>query len=208
MLKITKIEKHKRNKERYHIYMNDQYYFTVDEDILVKFRLLKGSEFDEDFIESVIKEEEKSRAKNYALKLLNYKRRTEKEIYEKMKEKGYDEENIEFAIEFLKSYNYIDDLEYAKCYVKDKYNLKKLGKQRIKTELYNKGIRDNIINEVIKDVIDDDNEYDKALELARKKLSTTYKNDDKVALYRKLGGFLQRKGYSFDIVKKVLNELI
>ena len=83
-----------------------------------------------------------------------------------------------------------------------------MGKERIKRELYAKGIDKEIINNQIEEIVDDDDEYEKATEMAIKKLETTYKNDDKNAKYRKLGGFLQRKGYSMNIVFKILKELI
>ncbi|NLW21899.1 MAG: hypothetical protein GXY88_01370 [Tissierellia bacterium] len=50
-------------------------------------------------------------------------------------------------------------------------------------------------------------EYERALELARKKISS-YKKDNRDAIYRKLGGFLQRKGYSYDCIMKVLKEIV
>ena len=68
-----------------------------------------------------------------------------------------------------------------------------------------KGIDDDIIETVL--VEDKDDEYERALEIATKKHSS-YKDDDRNKIYRKLGGFLQRKGYSFDIVSKILKELL
>ena len=68
-----------------------------------------------------------------------------------------------------------------------------------------KGIDDDIIDNVLTE--DGESEYDRALEVAIKKYQA-YKNDSKDKIYRKLGGFLQRKGYSFDIVNRILKELI
>ena len=69
---------------------------------------------------------------------------------------------------------------------------------------YIKGVSGEIIDAILNE---DDTEYTRALELAKKKLSS-YKNDNRDAKYRKLGGFLQRRGYSSDCVYKILNELI
>ena len=71
-----------------------------------------------------------------------------------------------------------------------------------------KGIDNEVINNEIEDLVDDDDEYEKAKEIAIKKLETTYKNDDKNARYRKLGGLLQRRGYSMNVVMPLLKELL
>ena len=95
-------------------------------------------------------------------------------------------------------------MEFAKSFMKDKINLNKHGPPRIKYELYRKGVSQEIIEKVLEE---DKNEYTRALELAKKKMSS-YKNDDRNAIYRKLGGFLQRRGYSYDCISKILKELV
>lgn len=75
------------------------------------------------------------------------------------------------------------------------------------SELYQKGVDKEIISEIIDEVIDPDEELQRALELAEKK-AVSYKNDDRNAKYRKLSAFLARKGYSFDIISKVLKEVL
>lgn len=208
MNEITKIEIQKKNKDRYSVYIDGAYSFGIYENVLIKYDLKKGMKIEEDFLEDVLKKEEQECANNYGLRLLNFKMRTEQEIRRRMKEKEYTEDVIDITIEYLYYLNYLDDEEYARKFIKDKSNLKNMGKERIKRELYAKGIDKEIINIQIEDIVDDDDEYEKAMEMAVKKLETTYKNDDKNAKYRKLGGFLQRKGYSMNIVFKILKELI
>lgn len=208
MKEITKIEIQKKNKDRYSIYIDGEYSFGIYENVLIKYGLKKGMKIEEDFLEDVLKKEEQECANNYGLRLLNFKMRTEQEIRRKMKEKEYTEDVVDTTIEYLYYLNYLNDEEYANKFIKDKSNLKNMGKERIKRELYAKGIDKEIINDQIEDLVDDDDEYEKATEMAIKKLETTYKNDDKNAQYRKLGGFLQRKGYSMNIVFKILKELI
>ena len=163
---------------------------------------------EDDFLEDVLKKEEQECANNYALKLLNFKMRTSNEIKKRMREKEYSDEVIENTIDYLNYLNYLDDREYTQKFIRDKSNLKKMGKERIKRELYAKGVDDEMIKEELENIVDEDDEYETAMELAVKKLETTYKNDDKNARYRKLGGFLQRRGYSMGIVMKILKEIL
>lgn len=200
---ITKIESQK-NDERVNIYLDDKFAFGLMKEIQYKYSLFEGMEIDQEFVDKVLLEEEQSKSTNYALRFLGYRQRSEKEIIDKLKEKGFEEKLINGTLDYLKDYNLIDDLEFAKSFMKDKINLNKHGPQRIKYELYRKGISQEIIDEVL----DEDNgEYARALELAEKKLPS-YKDDDRNAIYRKLSGFLQRRGYSYDCISKVLRELL
>ncbi|MBB6215314.1 regulatory protein [Anaerosolibacter carboniphilus] len=205
---ITKIEQQEKNKGRYSIYVDHQFAFGISEDLLVKYRLLKGKEIDPASMETIIEEEEQNKANHYALKLLSFRGRTRQEVEKKMKEKEYEAPTIEKTLAFLQTHNYINDEDFAASYIRDKVNIQKLGKMRIKQELYQKGIDKTTVQEAINEQIDPIDEFETALDLGRKKLNSTYRNDDKNAQYRKLGSFLQRRGYDYDIIKKVLNTLV
>lgn len=206
-IKITKIEQQKKRKNRYSIFVDDEFAFGVDEEVLMKYSLKKGMELDDHEIEQVIKAEEQSKANNYALNLLSYRARSEKEIRDKLRRKGYEDNYIENTIEFLYRYNYINDLEFGMLFAKDRQNFKKAGKRVIMNELYQKGVDKEVISQIIDEIIDPNEELQRALELAEKK-AVSYKNDDRNAKYRKLSAFLARKGYSFDIISKVLKEVL
>jgi len=208
MPRITKIEQQKKNIRRYSIYIDEEYSFGIHEDILVKFRLAKGIELDKDFIDEILKEEEQNKANNYAMRLLSRKMRSEKEIIEKMRAKEYEIEIINRTLDYLKQYGYINDREYAIAYIRDSMNIKKHGHHRIKSGLFQKGIQKEIIEDALNTLKDNENEFERAIQLAEKKLKGSYKNDDYNAQYRKLGAYLQRKGYSFEIVGKVLNRVL
>ncbi|MBW4827734.1 MAG: RecX family transcriptional regulator [Clostridiaceae bacterium] len=203
-MKITKI-KPQNNKDRVNIYLDGEFAFGLDLEIAYKYNLKKDMEIDESYIENVLKSEEQNSANDYALKFLSHRSRTEKEIVDKMIKKGFDEEVINETLAYLKKYNFIDDRRFAEIYTEEKIRLKKLGSYRIKHELQNKGVDESIASEIVEKY--SDNEYERAMELATKKVKS-YKNDDKNAIYRKLGGYLQRRGYSFECVSKVLKELV
>ncbi|NMB07033.1 MAG: recombination regulator RecX [Tissierellia bacterium] len=203
-MKITKIESQKNNN-RVNIYIDGEFAFGLMAEIQYKYNLFEGMEIDTEYIEQVLLEEEQAKAKDQALRFLSYRQRSEKEIIDKLKKKGFSENTIENTLIYLKKYNLINDLEFAKSFANDKINLNGFGPKRIKYELYKKGISHEIIQKVLEE--DKDNEYERALELGKKKINS-YKNDDKYAKYRKLGGFLQRKGYSYECTSKVLKELV
>ena len=203
-MKITKITS-QQNKDRVNIYIDNEFAFGLDLEIAYKYNLKKGMEIDETYINDVLKSEEQNNANNYALKFLSSRWRTEKEIEDRMTKKGFDKEIIDETLNYLKKYELINDRRFAETYAEEKIRLKKLGTYRIKYELCNKGVDEEIASEVVKKYSDD--EFERAMELASKKIKS-YKKDDKNAIYRKLGGYLQRRGFSYDCVSKVLRELV
>lgn len=203
-MKITKITAQNK-KNRYNIYVDDCFSLGIHEDILIKYNLHVGMEVDDEFIQDVLLAEEENKALNYALNRLSYRQRSEKELRMSMKRKDYDEDNIDNAIEFCKEYGYINDFKFAESFVKDKINLNKYGPERIKYDLMVKGVSRDIINEVL--IIDREDQLEMARKLAAKKKSS-YKGDDQRSVYRKMSAFLQRKGFSYDIISRVVREVI
>lgn len=204
-LKITKLEPQKRNINRVSIYINDKFALGVHRNIIYKFNIEEGKVIDQEYFDKIIKSEEQKKANDYAVKLLSYRPRSRKEIEDKMKQKGYDFEIIDKTLNWLKDYNLINDEDFAKEYVLSK--AKKYGSKRIKLELSRKGVDEEIIQTILEEEIGDDTEYNIALESAKKKIKA-YQGQERNAIYRKLAGYLQRRGFSYDIISKVLRELI
>ncbi len=203
-MKVTKITRQNK-KNRYNIYVDDCFSLGIHEDVLVKCKLSVGMEVTDDFIQDVLMSEEQNKTINYCLNRLSYRQRSEKELRISMQRKEFTADNIDTAIEYCKNHNYINDCEFAKSFVNDKLNLNKYGPERIKYDLILKGIPRDIIDEVL--IIDRDEQLDIARELANKKKSS-YKNDNKRDVYRKLSSFLQRKGFTYDVISKVVREIL
>ncbi len=203
-MKITKIEAQKKNSERVNIYINEEFAFGLSLELVYTHSLKKGMEVDADFLNNVLLHEEQLKANNIALRFLGYRMRAEKEIKDRLYKENFDENIIENTIEYLRRNKLVDDFEFAKTFARDKMNLNNYGPQKIRFDLYQKGIDKQIIDEVL---AEDNSEYKRCLEAAEKKIYS-YRNDDNQSKYRKLSGFLARRGYSYPIIKDVLNELI
>lgn len=206
-MEITKVELQKNNDYRYSIYIDDEFAFGITDELKYKYNLKKGLKLDQKLIDEILELESYNKAVNYVMYLLSFRMRSEKEIRDKLIEKEYMNHQIEHAIEYSKERNYINDFEFASSFVRDKTNLNKYGPEKIKFELYKKGISNSIISEVLEEYIPRDLEYENAHELAVKQVRK-YSKDDKYKKYSKLSGYLYRKGYSFDIINSVVNSII
>jgi len=204
-MKITKIETQKRRQDRVNIYIDDRFAFGLTDTLRYKYDLFKDKEVSQEFIDDVLNAEEQNKVIEYTLKFLSYRERSQKEVYDRLKIRGYDEDKINNAINYCLDKNYINDTRFAETFIQEKTEINKLGSYRIKQELSIKGISREIIEEVLEP--DYEQELEMATELALKKVSS-YKNDNRYAQYRKLGGYLQRRGYNFDIVREVLENIL
>lgn len=208
MKKITLIEPQKRRKHRYNLYINNSFYLGIDESVIVKCSLSVGKEVSDEFLENIVKTEELTKAFNTAMSSLSFRARSTKEIEKKLKEKGYDPLIINQVIERLSEYGYLNDVAFAESFIKEKQNFKKAGKRMLKRDLYQKGIEKETIDQLIEDNVSDEDEYERALELALKKSSSFSTNENRNSKYRKLSGLLARKGYSYDIISKVIRKVL
>lgn len=204
-MKISKIEAQKRNKDRLNIYIDDEFAFGISVDIFVKYNLKKDQEIEDEFIKEILLAEENNKSITLAVKYLALRQRSVKEVKDYLKRKGYDDNLIDDTISYLEEKNYLNDYEFAQSFIRDKSYLNKYGINKIRYELMNKGVSREIISKTLR--FDTDEEYNNAIELANKKMKS-YRNQDRDSIYRKLGGFLQRRGYRYDTVSKVLREVL
>ena len=202
---ITKIESQKKNNDRVNIYVDGEFFMAVFTELIYTFNLKKGMEIDQNNLTYILKEEMYIKAKNTALNILSKADQSEKKIREKLSS-DFEEDTIDIVIEFLLKNKFIDDDLLAQKIVNTNVNLNKCGRNKIKQNLYNKGISIESINEAISE-IDKDVEFENAMYLAKKRYERV-KNEDKRKIYQKISQHLAYKGFDYDIIKRVLNKLL
>jgi regulatory protein len=201
---VTKIEVQKRNPKRKSVFINEKFAFGVDEEIFYKSGLKKGDSLTEQQIKKITKEERKKEAKDVALRFLSFRRRTEKQVKEKLQKKGFDENTIKATIDKLREFDLINDLEFATSWVKDRLAFKPRGKKLLKQELWKKGISKDIIEQVTQELCQDEDKS--ALELLEK-IKKRYKDLEPTVARRRMFSFLLRRGFSYETTKKALSQI-
>ncbi len=144
---------------------------------------------------------------NLTLRFLSYRPRSEKEISDYLAKKalrsqGLTEEIIAKVIEKLKEYKFIDDTAFAKFWVEQRTKFKRKPIRVIEYELKQKGIEENLIEEILSTLDDKDLDLGNAKKLAEKKLDF-YRGLDVRKRREKVMNYLLRKGFSYDTVKKI-----
>lgn len=206
MAKITKIEVQKRNKERVNIYLDEAYAFAISMDLVYKEGLKINQEIDKDKLEKVAKEENKLKCRNTALRIIERSYKTEKELMDRLLQKGYELEEINHTLDFMKEYKFINDESYLRMYIKDR--IRTQGMQKIKYALLQKGINADKIEEALY-MVDRDEEVEVARSLAIKKYNTIRRSEsDNFKIWNKLCRFLVGRGYDYSLSKDIVKEVM
>lgn len=144
------------------------------------------------------KEKSLENAKKDALRLLKSRARSELEIFNRLKEKGYDQSIVDDLISEFKSKGFLDDLKFAKLYASDQIEIKFKGPKYVEYELRELGIDREIIAKVIDEVLGDID-----LKEIFKRFKKAHQKDPEDKLFQKL----VNRGFDPYIVKRLLREI-
>jgi len=198
---ITKIEAQKKNPKRRSVFIDGKFAFGVDEEVMSKLGLKKNEGLTEQKFKNILIQKKENEAKDIALRFLSFRRRTEKEVREKLQKKDFDEKTIKRTIEKLKEYDLINDLEFATAWVKERLAYKPRGKKLLRQELWKKGIKKEIMDKVIQELCQDEDKS--AIELLER-VKKRYKNLEPQVTKRRMYGYLLRRGFSYETINQAM----
>lgn len=196
-MEITKIEIQKNNKDRANIYLDEKFFSGISLELVVKEHLKVGMILDEEHLKTLIVEDEKSNALAKAVKYMGTNLKTAKQLRDYLKKKDYNPSTIEFVLSKMYEYNYIDDENYARAYILTYSN--KYGKLKLKLQLKQKGVSEEIIDNLIANL--DCSSIDSVAQKYLKNKDLSYEN------CQKLSRFLYSRGYEFDDINSCINRL-
>ncbi len=198
MATITALEIQKKDNTRCSVYVDGTFYCGLKMEVAIKHRLKVGMEIDENFLNSIQFDSECTTALDRALTHLSATLKTTKQMVDFLSSKGYTQGIIDYVLEKLLSYGYLDDRAYAKAYVN---SVNGKGKAYLSQQLKLKGVPSDVVEEVLQDIEEDE---DEVLLIAKKYLKNKPLDRQNV---NKCFKYLLSKGFSFDIIKSALYKL-
>lgn len=203
---VTRIEIQKRNKEKANIHIDGKFAFSLTVNGLLECGLKEGDEITPDDIEKIRGEDEPSLAVLQAINIISYSMRTEKELRQKLRDKKFSDSAIEYAIQKVKGYGYIDDLSYATSYIQSKAMPNGWGEQKIISMLLQKGIDMQVIKDKIAECYSEEDMENNAMNVA-KKYFLRLRGEDTRKNKQKLYGYLISKGFKYNIASSVCRKI-
>ena len=197
MGEITQIIPQVKDKRRCNVYVDGVFCCGLTLETAIKNRLKVGISITQEELSAMQLESEKQTALDKALTHISASQKTEREIRDFLKKKGYLSSVQNYVVEKMKSYRFIDDENYAKHYAESA--VKKMGKRKIFLELKKKGISEEKIEGATADL---EGEEETAKRLLEKYMRG--KTVDPPTL-QKAFRHLVSKGFDYDICKSSLS---
>lgn len=203
MPKITRLKPQSKNPHRISVWLDGKYTFGVEREVLEEAGIKEGDFLSQSKIENLRKKERVKKAKEYALTLLDFRPRSQEELKERLKKKGYGKE-VEKVIKYLRGLGLVKDKDFALHWALDRKKLG-YGPQKVLWELRKKGIEETLTKEVVEKIFSFEEEVEKARELLKKR-ERLYRGLEEKTKKRRIFGWLARRGFSMEVIKKVMEE--
>jgi regulatory protein len=192
------------DKKRCKVYLDGELAFVLYKGELKEYGIKIGLEISETAYEEIICVVLSKRCKLRAMNLLQKKDYTTKQLRDKLDEGLYPKELVDEAIEYVRSYKYLDDERYARDYIS--YHMTTRSKNRIMQDLTGKGLSKELLLPIIEELYAEENgdiEFDQIKVLLEKKHydpgSIDYKEKQKIM------AFLMRRGFQISTIRKAMN---
>jgi regulatory protein len=198
--KITAIKAGKSLQiKRSSIFLDGRFAFSLDNAVILKEKLQVGQTLSEEEIERLAGADRFERCLNAALLFLGYRPRSEAEIRTRLEKRGYTGGEIERVIERLKNLKLVNDAAFAEYWKENRNNFKPRGQRMLKLELRHKGLDPGTISEAVEGIDELENARRAAEAKARSLPATDY-----LLFRQKLGGYLQRRGFDYGVISKIV----
>lgn len=217
MPKVTSVESQKKNPKRFNVFLDGQFAFVADEDLVVSYRLIPGKEIEHRMFEELLFEAEVGKLMERMYGLFSVRARSEKEVRDYLrnlsfKRKIKDKEElsvlvIDLLVERLKQRGMINDLEFAKDWVQSRRKSKQKGVRALKMELLQKGIAREIVEEVLSIYPSAVSEGELARQVLEKKVKS-WKNLPLQEFKKKATGFLLRRGFDYEVAGTAVENIL
>lgn len=195
-MNITAIKQQVKRRDRYSVFVDGSYAFSLSETALLEYGLASGQELDRQRLEALKKASGEDKAYGNALRYVAMRPRSEWELRAYLNRKTIAEPVQDQICKRLQAVGLLDDLSFAKSWITSRRLLKSVSKRRLMLELKQKHVSGQIIEAAMSE--DETTERQALSELIEKKRS---KYPDKTKLMQ----YLARQGFTYDDIKTVLD---
>jgi regulatory protein len=200
MATITALEEQKKNRQRVNVYLDGKYAFGLQ--AFVAATLRPGQTLSPEQATELQERDSAEVAYERALGYLSYRPRSRAEIEAYLVRKKVPRATVQAVIGRLTEAGLLDDQAFARYWVENREAFRPRGVRSLHFELQRKGITHADVDAATEEVDETASAYRAAREHARRLRDLDY-----VVFRRRLGGFLQRRGFGYDVVKEVVERI-
>jgi len=197
-MKITSIKQQVKAKERFSVYVDGAYSFSLSDSLLLETRLVTGQELTSAQIDEFRRLSSEDKLYNRALRYSAMRRRSRWELEQYLTRKEAPPALAEVILNKLSIFGFVDDLAFAEAWIANRHLLRPTSKRKLQQELRSKRISDEIVQQVLRDDETSDQHELQAL-ITRKRRQTKYQDNTKLMQY------LARQGFGYEDIKRALD---
>lgn len=198
-MKVTSIQTQVKNPNRYSVFVDGSYSFSLSGDALLASRLVSGQELSAHDVDCFKKRSSDDKALGLSLAYVSRRMRSKGELSDYFRRKQYTPELIEQIVAKLENLGLVDDKVFAQRWVENRRMLKASSTKKLQLELRQKKIADDIIQVVLAEDETDELQILRDL-VVKKRRQTKYRDNQKLMVY------LAGQGFRYDDIKAVFAE--
>ena len=201
---VTAVTPQKRRPGRSSVFVDGEFVFGMSNEDLTRLSLSPGAEVTREQLNKWLAQVVLVNARDAALRYLNVRPRTFREVEKRLKQEAYPPKVIARVMMLMEKYRYIDDAQYARDYAEERLRPGQYGPRRVKRELILKGIDEKTAEEAVHEFSPDRKQVTSAREYLRQKHAEPGEMD--AARRKRVTDAMLRRGFSFNIIKEALTE--
>lgn len=191
-----------RNKKRVNVFIDGFFSLAIDVEVVARENLQIGRHLSAEQVGKLKQADLLQNCSKAALQYLGYRPRSETEVRQQLRRRGFNGDVVDKVITRLKERKLIDDGAFAEYWRDNRLSFKPRSRRLIRMELRQKGVAEEKAGEAVKDLDDEVMAYEAGLRKARVLSSLDYSE-----FRRRLSGFLQRRGFNYEIISSVVARL-
>jgi regulatory protein len=199
-MKVTALRVQARSKSRVNVYLDGKFAFGVAK--IVAARLAIGQELDEAAIARLRGADDVEQVYERALKFLAPRPRSEDEVRRRLKQRAVEPGIVDSVVERLRRAGLLDDQAFANYWVENRASFRPRSRRALRAELRQKGLSEEAVRAALETADDSSTASTVAAQRARR-LAGLPRDEFR----RKLGEFLARRGFGYDVIEPVVNRL-
>jgi len=202
MGKITALRAGRGRGKQVNIFLDGKFAFSLEAEVATKAGLQVEQVLAADQIEALARADHFHRCLKAAFLYLSYRPRSESELRERFRQRGFGSDTQEAVITRLKELGLVDEMAFAQFWADNRQSFSPRSRWLTKLELRRKGVANDVIDQVVSNIGDDDSAYRAALSKARSLPQSDYQD-----FRQRLGGYLKRRGFSYQVIDDTVERL-
>jgi regulatory protein len=208
---ITRLQPTRRNPNRRSIHLDGRFAFAVNLNVVARFRLREGKTLTAQQVQDIQQGEVRQEALDTALKYLQLRLHSRAELQRKLARKEFGESTINDVLDDLTRLGYLDDARFARTKALAAAQHKHHGRRRAYVELIKSGVKPAVANAALDDVYSEGGagaDSTAAAKLLADKQAPRLRKLDPLTARRRLAGMLQRRGFDYQTIKPVIDQVL